>query len=67
MPSFITYDVNYTNVKPYKGFSSGSGNMKVSIPEGTKSVRAKLKHMVENKLNSLHVRIDSFAVVKEHA
>ena len=64
MPKFITYDVIYTNVKPWKGFASGQGEMQISIPEGTKSIKAKLKHMIENKINSLGVRIDSFKVVE---
>lgn len=63
-PKFITYDVTYTNVKPWKGFSAGQGHMRVSIPEGSKSIRAKLKRTIENKINSLGVRIDSFKVVE---
>lgn len=63
-PKFITYDVEYTNVKPWKGFSSGSGRMQISIPEGSKSIRAKLKRTIENKINSLGVRIDSFKPVE---
>ena len=65
MPNFIAYEVEYTNVKPYKGFSLGSGKMKVSIVEGTKNVKGKLKKVVEQKINSLGVRIDSFTEVKE--
>lgn len=65
MPNFITYEVEYTNVKPYHGFSTGSGKMRVSLVEGTKSVRAKLKKSIEQKINSLGVRIDSFTEVKE--
>ena len=64
MPNFITYNVEYTNVKPYKGFSTGSGTMQISIVEGTKNVKSKLKTMVEQKINSLGVRIDSFTEVK---
>ena len=65
MPNFISYDVEYTNVKPYKGFSTGSGKMHVSIVEGTKSVRAKLKRVIEQKINSLGVRIDNYVEIKE--
>lgn len=65
MPKFITYDVEYTNVKPYKGFMTGSGKTRLSIPEGTKSPKAKLKKMIESKLNSLGVRIDSMVEVLE--
>ena len=63
MPNFIDYEVAYTNVKPFKGFNSGSGTTIVSIPEGTSSVKAKLKRKLERKLNSLLVRIDSFKPV----
>lgn len=65
MPNFISYDVEYTNVKPYKGFSAGSGKMRVSIVEGAKSVRAKLKRVIEQKINSLGVRIDNYVEIKE--
>lgn len=64
MPNFISYDVTYTNVKPYKGFASGTGTIRLSIPEGSKSVKAKLKRMIERKINSLGVRIESFIEVK---
>lgn len=65
MPKFITYDVSYTNVKPYKGFAGGSGMIRLSIPEGSKSIKAKLKRMIERQINSLNVRIDSFSEVQE--
>lgn len=65
MPNFISYDVTYTNVKPYKGFASGTGTIRLSIPEGSKSVKAKLKRMVERQINSLGVRIESFVEVKD--
>lgn len=60
MPDFINYEVEYTNVKPYKGFNIGSGKMVISIPKSSSSVRAKLKRTIERKINSLGVRIDSF-------
>lgn len=65
MPNFIQYDVTYTNVKPYKDFASGTGTIRLSIPEGSKSVKAKLKRMVERQINSLGVRIESFVEVKD--
>ena len=65
MPNFITYDVTYTNVKPYMGFNAGSGKVQLSIPEGTKNVKAKLKKMVEQKINSLGVRIEEFVEVQD--
>ncbi len=65
MPDFTSYDVEYTNVKPYKGFALGSGKMRVSIVAGTKNVKGKLKKVVEQKINSLGVRIDNFVEVKE--
>ena len=64
MPNFTTYEVEYTNVKPYHGFNIGSGKIRVSLVEGTRSVKGKLKKMVEQKINSLGVRIDSFTEVK---
>jgi len=64
MPNFITYDVEYTNVKPYMNMNIGSGRMQVSIVEGSKSVKGKLKKIIEQKINSLGVRIDSFKVVE---
>lgn len=67
MPNFITYNVTYTNVKPWKGFAAGTGTIKISIPEGSKSIKAKLKRMVERKINSLGVRIDNFVEVSEEA
>ena len=63
MPNFIDYDVAYTNVKPWNNTNLGSGNMRVSIPNGCSSVKAKLKRIVERKINSLGVRIDSFSEV----
>lgn len=65
MPNFITYNVTYTNVKPWKGFATGTGTIKLSIPEGTKSVKAKLKRMVERQINSLGVRIESFETIED--
>lgn len=64
MPTFIDYEVEYTNIKPYKAFNLGSGKMTLSIPNGSSSIRAKLKRMVERKINSLGVRIDSFKEIK---
>jgi hypothetical protein len=64
MPKFIQYDVEYTNMKPYKCFNIGSGRTTISLPEGCKSVKAKLKRTVERNINSLGVRIDSFKEIK---
>lgn len=63
MPSFIDYEVEYTNVKPWNNTNLGSGKMVVSIIEGSSSVRAQLKKAIERKINSLGVRIDSFKEV----
>ena len=63
MPNFTDYDVAYTNMKPWNNTNLGSGNMRVSIPNGSSSIRAKLKRIVERKINSLGVRIDSFKEV----
>jgi len=67
MPNFITYDVEYTNLKPFSASSAGPGKIRVSIIEGAKSIRGKIKHAVESKINSMGVRIDSFTEVKEQA
>lgn len=64
MPNFITYEVEYTNVKPWNNMNLGSGKMQVSIVEGAKSVKGKLKKVIEQKINSLGVRIDSFKIVE---
>ena len=63
MPNFTDYDVAYTNMKPWNNINLGSGNMRVSIPNGSSSIKAKLKRIVERKINSLGVRIDSFKEV----
>ena len=63
MPDFVTYEVEYTNTKPWHNQNLGSGKMTISIPHGCSSVRAKLKRMVERAINSLGVRIDSFKEV----
>lgn len=63
MPDFIEYDVEYTNTKPWNNQNVGSGKMRLSIPKGSASVKAKLKRMVERKINSMGVRIDSFTQV----
>lgn len=59
-PNFVTYEAEYVNVKPWNGMNPGPGKMKISIVEGTKSVKAKLKKAIEQKINSLGVRITSF-------
>ena len=61
---FATYDVEYTNMKPWNGINLGSGKMVVSIVNSSSSVKAKLKRTIERKINSLGVRIDSFKEVK---
>jgi len=38
--------------------------MQVSIVEGSKNVKGKLKKLIEQKINSLGVRIESFKVVE---
>ena len=63
MPNFTDYDVAYTNMKPWNNTNLGSGSMRVSIPNGSSSIKAKLKRIVERKINSLGVRIDSFKEV----
>lgn len=60
MPNFIDYEVEYTNVKPWNGTNLGSGKTTLSLPEGSTGIKARLKRMVERKINSLGVRIDSF-------
>ena len=67
MPDFISYEVEYTNIKPWNNQNLGSGKMIVSIPAGSASVKAKLKRTVERKINSLGVRIDSFKEVAPSA
>ena len=64
MPKFIQYAVEYTNTKPYRGFNIGPGKMTISLPEGCKSVKAKLKRTVERNINSLGVRIDFFKEIE---
>lgn len=59
MPSFVDYEVEYTNVKPWNNTNVGVGKMVISIIDGG-SVKAKLKKAIEQKINSLGVRIDSF-------
>ena len=59
-PSFVSYEVEYTNIKPWNNTNVGSGKMVVSIPAGSSSIKAKLKRTIEHKINSLGVRIDSF-------
>ena len=63
MPDFIEYDVEYTNIKPWNNQNLGSGKMRVSIPKGSASVKAKLKRTIERKINSLGVRINNFKEV----
>ena len=61
MPNFISYEVEYTNIKPWNGQNIGSGKMTISVLEGgSSSIKAKLKKAIEKKINSLGVRIDSF-------
>ena len=60
---FTSYEVEYTNVKPWNNTNLGSGKMVVSIPTASSSVKAKLKRTIERKINSLGVRIDSFKEV----
>ncbi len=66
MPSFTTYDVEYTNIKPWNNTSPGSGKMLVSVLDGgNASVKLKLKKAIEKKINSLGVRIDNFTKVDD--
>lgn len=60
MPEFIDYEVEYTNIKPWNNINLGSGKTVVSIPAGSTSVKSRLKKIIERKINSLGVRIDSF-------
>lgn len=60
---FTSYEVEYTNVKPWNNTNLGSGKMVVSIPTTSSSIKAKLKRTIERKINSLGVRIDSFKAV----
>ena len=60
MPNFMTYEVEYTNVKPWNNMNIGSGKINVSLVEGTKSIRGKLKKAVEQKISSLGVHVVSF-------
>ena len=64
---FTTYEVEYTNMKPWHGMNAGAGKMTLSIPTTTSSVKAKLKRAIERKIDSLGVRIDSFKEVKTTA
>lgn len=66
MPNFTDYDVAYTNMKPWNNTNLGSGNMRISIPNGSSSIKAKLKRIVERKINSLGVRIDSFKEIENN-
>ena len=64
MPNFTSYEVEYTNVKPWHNTNLGSGKMVVSVIDGgSSSVKAKLKKTIEQKICSLGVRIDSFKEV----
>ena len=63
MPSFIDYEVEYTNMKPWNNTNLGTGKTTISLPAGSSSVKAHLKRAVERKINSLGVRIDSFKEV----
>lgn len=67
MPTFIDYEVEYTNVKPWHNTNLGSGKMVVSVIDGASSVKAQLKKTIERKINSLGVRIDSFKEVSHTA
>ena len=60
---FTSYEVEYTNIKPWHNTNLGSGKMVVSIPTTSSSIKAKLKRTIERKINSLGVRIDSFKEV----
>lgn len=60
---FTSYEVEYTNVKPWNNTNLGSGKIVVCIPTASSSVKAKLKRTIERKINSLGVRIDSFKEV----
>lgn len=60
MPSFTTYEVEYTNTKPWNNMNLGSGKTTITLVSGTSCLKAKLKRAVERKINSLGVRIDSF-------
>lgn len=63
MPTFINYEVEYTNIKPWNNSNLGSGKTIVSLPVGSSSIKAKLKRTIERKINSLGVRIDGFKEV----
>lgn len=63
-PSFISYEVEYTNTKPWNNTNLGSGKTVISLPAGSTSVKARLKRAIERKINSLGVRIDSITEVK---
>ncbi len=65
MPNFTDYTVEYTNIKPWHNTNVGSGQMTISLPNGSTSIRAKLKRAVERKINSLGVRIDKFEEKKQ--
>ena len=60
MPSFTTYEVEYTNIKPWNNTNLGSGKTSVTLVAGASCLKAKLKRAIERKINSLGVRIDSF-------
>lgn len=63
MPTFIDYDVQWTNMKPWNGQNIGSGTTRISLPDGTISIKAALKRALERRLNSLGMRVDSFMKV----
>ena len=63
IPSFVEYDVEYTNIKPWNNSNVGSGKIRISLPRSSGSPKAKLKRAIERKINSLGVRIDSFTEV----
>ena len=65
MPNFTSYEVEYTNIKPWHNTNIGSGKMVVSIIDSKSSVKAKLKRTIERKISSLGVRIDAFKAVEK--
>lgn len=67
MAEFAQYEVEYTNVKPWHGMNAGSGKTVVNIVKSSSSVKAKLKRALEQKLNSLGIRVDSYREVSSSA
>lgn len=67
MAEFAQYEVEYTNVKPWHGMNAGSGKAVVGIVKSSSSTKAKLKKALEQKLNSLGVRVDSYREVGSSA